>query len=188
MFYLWFLRFFRPFIIAYGSWYVSFKKPLVGDEQLDIAEQVIKRGDFILTYKIGEATNLGIPGEYKHLGIYLGNGKVIEAVGSGVRVVRLDGFLYRKDKFRITRDTLLSPSSINAMIDWLYKQEGQRYDMDLSPENGMFYCYELGAVGYERVKGNKMCKFKSLGAEFYTDKTFIECDLFSDVYEFKGKI
>ena len=85
-----------------------------------------------------------IPGKYSHTGVYIGDGKIIHAVSTGVSETNLIDFC-RCDRLAVLRPQKGVDNAIKRLKGWL----NTPYDFDFKMDNGAFYCHELCAKAYE---------------------------------------
>jgi uncharacterized protein YycO len=123
-----------------------------------------KLGDVLVTYSEGELTNFLIQGEFKHAALFLGtlSGHVVESIGSGVTVTRLDDFVKRKDKIAICRPSFASQEEKIEACNWAENQLGMPYDFKFQASTDAFYCAELITAAYTRalMKSGKTSPFR----------------------------
>lgn len=129
--------------------------PLVTDEQYLAGRAVLRDGSVLLAHDEWQATNLFIPGFWKHAAIY-SKGYVHEAIGSGCRKVLVERWLLQKDNFFIGHAAFaVDPDK----LEWfLCQQDGKPYNFLFDTETLNFqltsqkawYCAELvyGSLKY----------------------------------------
>lgn len=125
-------------------------EPLMDRKSVDVALQIIKEGDILLSYEKQRFTSLFIKGKYKHAAIVSPKLTVIEAVGEGVREVDLEEWLFLMDSVAIVRPefnnhTINYLASCNAMT-----YIGRKYDYTFSSGNDEIYCSELVYLCYKK--------------------------------------
>lgn len=140
-----------------GPIHAPFSHKNIDFDDVIIAQQLMEPGDAILDRTNGELTTAVIPGFWKHAILYIGNGRVIEAVGEGVRENWLANVMMKTDNCVCLRKRGgFTPEQkakvVNAgkrRIGWHYN-----YEMDTTSPNTV-YCSELimdtwdEALGYE---------------------------------------
>jgi uncharacterized protein YycO len=114
----------------------------------------LQAGDVVLTKTSGEFSNLIIPGQYKHAGMYVGDGKIVESIGSGVREISLEEFLTTKDYAGVFRPIFADGYHMALAAQWAKSQVGKPYDYEFSSENESFYCFELSYSAYREAMGD----------------------------------
>lgn len=131
-------------------------KALCYEDVLGIRRQ-IQEGDILIDRTNGELTTAVIPGFWKHAMVYIGEDRVIEAVGEGVRSSWLVDAVMKTDNMAVLRKKGgLTPTQKLLLKDWLSQQVGKEYDFEMNTgSNKKFYCSELAvkaiaeALGYE---------------------------------------
>lgn len=118
-----------------------------------VAERLSKKllpGDSMLSHRKREPTNLVIPGFWKHAAIYVGNGRVVEAVGKGVIETSIEEFLTTKDAVMFRRPKFLTREQLARAADHAKKLRGRPYDYLIEPAGlvlkgakDAFYCSEV---------------------------------------------
>lgn len=172
----WALRTINPILShIYSPWS---RKSTNFQHVIDI-QKIIKIGDAIVTRTDGEITAIVIPGYWKHLAIYIGDGKIIEASTSGVRIRYLADLIMRVDSFAIMRNPVLRDYQRNTMKEFLLKQEGKPYDFQLlGNDREEFYCSELYLEGTNQVINEYFNYRERAGVMTFTP---------NDCYEAKSK-
>lgn len=120
---------------------------LISSENIDQVCDMIEPGDIILTRHNWVATNLGIPGFWKHMSMYVGTGRflreayhmvtlgdlyddehyIIEAVGTGVRMVPFSVLAGQNDYLSIMRPRFSEEKKSRAIKKLLHLL-GEEYD------------------------------------------------------------
>ena len=128
--------------------------------QAQEAEGLVLPGDVLIVYAAGYATNLIIPGRYKHAAMYVGvvngNKVVIEALGSGVRFTPLMAFLTAKDRVLMARAKFCDAAMAEQAVVYAKGLIGLPYDYLIeynadSRVNKTFYCSEIPWWSYSRA-------------------------------------
>lgn len=113
----------------------------------------LELGDFIVTRTNGELSTLILPGFYKHLAIYIGDGYIIDATTHGVQVRYLADLCMKADCVAIMRPTYKHELEVSKVIDFCYKQLGKDYDFEFELlDNDKFFCSELGMKALNYAK------------------------------------
>lgn len=124
------------------------------------ATRLVLPGDVLTVYAAGYATNLIIPGRYKHVAMYVGdvngNKTVIEALGDGVRFTPLVKFLTAKDLVLIVRAKFCDATMAEQAVVYAKTLAGMPYDYLIeysadSRVNKAFYCSEIPWWSYSRA-------------------------------------
>lgn len=116
----------------------------------DDAESMRRRGhpgSIMLTWKRLTATNAVIPGEWKHAAMYVGGGKVVEALGSGVVERGLVEFATEKDHVVMLEPTFCDRVTMAIAAKFFVSLVGLPYDYKIEhandrTKNKAFYCSE----------------------------------------------
>lgn len=142
---------------------------------------VAKPGSILLTKTLGEASNLLIPGKYKHAAILgathrSGRPFVIEATGSGVHQTDLIDFVLTKDSIIVLEPTFANEEQMTSAVLWACKQLGKPYDYKLMSDYEAFYCCELTFAAYkEALGGNSPWELRDfLGEPTVTPDDFLK--------------
>ena len=109
---------------------------------------VLRAGDVLVSFSFGELTNLFIEGKYKHAAMYVGNGKVVEAVGQGVHALDFEEFCASKDKIAILRSVFCTQETCKIAAMNVVSQIGKPYDYYFELSEKSFYCAELITWAY----------------------------------------
>lgn len=117
-------------------------------------ENIIKQledGDLLFSRENWKLTNLFVPGYWGHVATYRG-GKIIEAVGSGVRQENVHRWFYQKDSIAVFRPILRK--ELRGCIGAVCLAEvGRPYDYHFIADNKAFYCSELYVWAYNQFVG-----------------------------------
>lgn len=150
----WLINLLVPITKWLGELHIPFTRKKVNGNDFMQISQLIKPGMVILTKTYGELTNLLIPGVWSHAGIYVGDGKIVEAIGSGVVEKDLAEFLLTKDKV-----CLLEPYFVENQFQmdnaarFARSKVGFPYDYKFKSNNKAFYCSELVFASYHHATG-----------------------------------
>jgi len=126
-----------------GALHAPFAHKLTTDKDMENILSCAKPGDVMLCRKRGEFTNVFIPGFFKHAVMIGFEGKVIEAVGSGVQCRRLDTLVAREDYLAVMEFSFLSDEERFRMVQYAYTLCGTPYDYGFKPGVKSLYCAEL---------------------------------------------
>lgn len=149
-----------PVIKWVGALHVPYtKKKMKADHYYQILAAA-KPGSILLSRTLGEATNLLIPGRYKHaaiVGATAGGGRpfVVEAVGAGVKQTDLLDFILSKDNLLLLEPQFASAEQMIAAVLWACKQVGKPYDYTFMSDYTSFYCCELTYAAYKEALDGK---------------------------------
>jgi uncharacterized protein YycO len=174
------VRLLKPISVYVGRLHYPPHERLVRASHVKFMLDAVMAGDVILAYSRGELTNRFIDGEFKHAAMYIGAGKVIEAVGRGVSVTDFEDFCASKDRIAILTpkfcdSTVCKLAAMNAT-----SQVGKPYDYYFEIGDGAFYCAELITWAYDQAMS---------GASPFTKKDVLGCETVfpSDFYNAKSK-
>ncbi len=144
------LKFLTPFQKLLQN--ISKKEPMMTREQVNEILNLINEGDILLSYESGRFTSPFIKGYYKHAAIISSKLTVVEAVGSGVREVDLEEWLFDKDSVALIRP-FYENKTINkiAAATSLY-YIGKPYDYSFTLVDERVYCSELVYLCYSSDK------------------------------------
>lgn len=97
----------------------------------DIVPSQLQAGDLLFSSSIG-ATSVGIRlfsiASVSHVAIYIGDGNVAEAIGSGVHIVSLKDVLTHSDKLFVLRDPALTEDQARKISEFARLKQGKRYN------------------------------------------------------------
>ncbi len=163
--------------------------PLISHDELDYLETIIEPGDIGLHLDYGFFSNLVIPGEYKHVWLFIGANQIVEATGTGVakRHFRVP---CRSDKLLVLRPKLSGEIRDKAAIS-IQNAIGMKYDtsfnFDLAEEfanlnkfDQSFSCIELVLYAYyESLATFGVQKTRYFGRDIYRPDSVINvsCDV-----------
>jgi len=129
-------------------------EPLVTYNEVLKALSLAKPGDCILTRENYRLTNIFIPGYWSHAAMYVGDSSIVEAIGSGVRIVNAVEMLLKKDEFVILRPSFLSLGQAELAAIEAKTYIGAPYDYFFDV-NKALYCSELVYQCYKEAYGYK---------------------------------
>lgn len=140
------------------------------------ALNTIKDGDVLLSRDDWAFSNLAIPGFWKHAAVYY-SGYVFEAVTHGVRKIRFDEWMYKKDYVGITRPQyVFEPEEVNRGVEFLNLCIGDndQYDFTMSMGDVVGKGVDLGAI--KNWYCSKYCYgfYKSMDSKFTDEFTIRE--------------
>ncbi len=117
-------------------------KRIKGWHYLDAAP-LLRPGVVLITKTYGQATNLLIPGEFKHAAIVGPDGNIIEASGTGVRSIDPITFFTEKDEVKLLFPKDFTEDGLLAAAHFAQSKIGCAYDYEFSSHNKAYYCSEL---------------------------------------------
>lgn len=143
-----------PMIKVIGLIVVPHKSSL-DEEQLLSLMDIVQPGDVLLSRTKYAASNLIIPGYWKHAALCIGD-KVIEAVGSGVRRISVRHFAEIRDEIIVLSPKFATPEEGVLATNFAKTLVGQPYDYlveydDNRKSNLAFYCSEIPWWCYNQV-------------------------------------
>lgn len=123
----------------------------VNADQIRTILESLEEGDIFLSKHNGYKSNSLIPGFYNHVGLYVGENKIVHSIGEGVVKYDILKFL-RCDSVAQLRyngaDGLKEHACEKALE--LYKA-GTKYDYTFTKGNESFYCSELINKCYKHI-------------------------------------
>lgn len=152
------------YLTIYPAWvqYKPHHHKVVGKE-VRIVLDLIQRADILLRRYDGYLNTIFTPGFWGHGGVYVGNNKVIHAVGKGVIEEDILDFC-RADSVVVLRVITIDDNMKHNVINKAYQflQEKTEYDYEFKDKNKKVYCTEmvnevynsLFDEQYEEVAGN----------------------------------
>jgi hypothetical protein len=163
-------------------------EPLMNRKSVDLAISMIKEGDILLSYEKQRITSAFIKGKYKHAAIVSPKIDVIEAVGTGVRDVDLEEWLFLMDYVAIIR-----PEFDNHTINYLaacnaLSYIGKPYDYTFSSNNDAIYCSELVFLCYQKELKEFLNQYErsEILPQLFRDLADRPDSKFKLIYEFQG--
>ena len=172
------LNILHPLIVWYGELEWPFSKRKIKGSDFRKAYSKVVAGDIIVTRKLGEPTNLFIPGFYTHSMMYVGNSTVVEATSLCVHETDILDALMSKDHFAILRPKFCSQVEMKLIANKAkeLKLKNIEYDYGFEPNNDAFYCSELIYFCYKSVLKNKFPfdMRETLGVKTVTPQDYYE--------------
>lgn len=89
---------------------------LITRQQVNKILESVKPGDILLSHETYRLTSMFIKGFWDHAAIVSSRGTVIEAVGTGVREVDLEEWLFKKDYVKVVRTYLSDAVCLSAGV------------------------------------------------------------------------
>lgn len=128
----------------------------------EMAQSVLPKmqpGDILLRRTEGTSGNLFIPSWWKHAGVYVGDGQVVDAAFAGVGKNSLEKFMTDGDAIMIVRAKNLTDSQRQAIADYANRQVGKPYDFDFDfTDDARQYCTELANHALKAATGQDLVK------------------------------
>lgn len=148
------LRVAYPVLKRIGKWHSPWTHKLIVSRDVDYARRMMKPGDIFLTRAYGEATNLCIPGHWKHAALVINEVTIIEACDPVVRLNGIYDFMMSKDQICLIRPRLPEATRGQA-AGYAMTLVGKPYDyyfeINHRTPNESFYCAELPYWCYVRT-------------------------------------
>ncbi len=149
---------------------VSSFDPLSGARGKLVAGKDLKAGDVLLSTGTSTAAAVIMAGTgsiYTHAALYVGNGRVVEAVGKGVREVSLEDYLKDTGSAMVVRVPGLGDADREGIAAFARRQVGKAYNMEgaiasarpdalkwigsQATERSSYYCSQLVTTAYKSV-------------------------------------
>ena len=176
-----------PFVKFMGKVYLSFHKKEMTGEHYDIISSRLQLGDALFSYTKGEWSNWFNPSKWAHSAIYIGDGRIVEAIGTGVQEDYLSNFCFKKDYVCIVRPKFMRSELDTRLKSEVFSHVGKPYDFKFKGDKKALYCFELLAKSYRAIYKNlKLKKFKILDGLFLKSESFDE-KYFTMIYSTRGK-
>lgn len=113
---------------------------------------VLVPGDVLATRKDNAMTNYFLPGYWPHVAMYVGDGRVVEALKDGVQERALKS-PFGNDAIAIIRPRL-DPAAVQRAIDRAHTHVGKPYDFDFDfTRADRMVCTEVVYRSYEGIEG-----------------------------------
>ncbi len=134
----------------------------------DMARQVLPQmrpGDILLRRTEGSSGNLFIPSWWKHAGVYVGEGEVVDAVFKGIGKDSFAKFMTEGDSIMIVRPKNLTAQQREAIADYAKSQVGKPYDFDFDfLDEARQSCTELANHALKAGSGKELVEKNWFGA------------------------
>ena len=106
----------------------------------------LRKGDVVLTGNFKSPKNMIIPGALSHASLYIGRGKIIQAIWTGVEYNSVRHLLKESDTLvilRLPRRTKHKRQIIKLAITYAKQQLGKPYENFFREDKKQFFCTEL---------------------------------------------
>lgn len=178
-----------PILKKVGKIHAPFSHKFIEQQDVEALMETLRPGDLLLARNRSEFTNLIISGFYKHLGVYVGDGQIVEAVDPSVQSVGIYDFAMTKDYIVVVRSKTATEyekiKAVKAAKDFI----GRSYDYGfyipsielpnhsqyIKSENHAFYCAELGYWCYRIAQPGMAFKLRDvLGVPTVAPQDFVD--------------
>lgn len=187
-----------PFLKVTGMAHVPPHYRSVTAVQVAVALGVILPGDVLVSHRNHELTNPLIPGYWKHAAVYIGDGRIVEAIGRGVLESSFKEFCTTKDDVLILRSKFCGQEEAGLASGFARSLLGKPYDYLVEHDqsrgvNKAFYCSEVVWWSFDQVmlaegKVSPFTPRKTLGVPTITPQDYPNAtDKWGEVTRLKGK-
>jgi uncharacterized protein YycO len=145
--------------------YFHIPEPKVSMLEYQEMRSLLKDGDVLVSRKDWALSNVLMPGEWKHCGVFF-QGHVYEAVTAGFRRSTVEEFFFKKDMVGVSRFKPLNDDQISWSVIWLEQKIGSKYDYSFSiSDDDKYFCSEVVYLLYSHL-------FEDFAPNFKTSKMF----------------
>jgi len=140
-------------------------------------------GDLVFRSTKGYLALMFIPGDWDHVGVYIGDNKVIHSVGKkGVIIEDIITF-FRADIGALVRINELTPEQIDSAKSFCKEalEDNQGYDYYFKDDNGRFYCSELVNDAFSGMFDHD--RRKSYGVEVIDPQAVFDSNKVATIYD-----
>ncbi len=134
----------------------------------EMAQKVLPKmqpGDILLRRTDGTSGNLFIPSWWKHAGVYVGEGQVVDAAFKGIGKDSFHKFMTEGDAIMIVRPKNLTETQRQAIADYANRQVGKPYDFDFDfLDEARQSCTELANHAVKVGAGQELVEKNWFGA------------------------
>lgn len=134
----------------------------------DMAAKVqpkLKPGDILLRRTEGTSGNFFIPSWWKHAGVYVGDGNVVEATFKGIDKTSFKHFMSEGDAVMIVRAKHLNPNQRQSIANYANHQIGKPYDFDFNfSDEARQSCTELANHAVKAGAGKELVEKNWIGS------------------------
>ncbi len=121
----------------------------------------LRKGDILLTGNFNTPINLIVPGALTHAALYLGRGKIIHAIRTGVEYNTVKHVLKQSDTIvilRLPQNIKNKHRIIKKTIQYAKQQLGKPYENFFKEDKSHFFCTELVNEAYKYAGHNTKLK------------------------------
>lgn len=108
------------------------KAHAVTEEMAAKVKPNLRPGDILLRRSEGTSGNFFIPSWWKHAGVYVGDGQVVDATFHGIGKRTFEDFMTHGDHIMIVRAKNLNASQRESIANYAKHQIGKPYDFDFN--------------------------------------------------------
>ncbi len=141
--------------------------PMLGLEVAAALDPKLTPGTILLRRTDWTSSNLFTPGFWKHAAVYVGDGRVVDAMGTGVRDVPLASFLGESHYVVAVRPKGMSADQARQAADYARAQVGKAYDFAFDfGSDARLACTELATRATNRAMGRALVNGNAAGHVF----------------------
>lgn len=134
----------------------------------DMADKVLPRlkpGDILLRRTEGTSGNFFIPSWWKHAGVYVGDGQVVDATFHGIGKRSFKSFMTEGDHVMIVRAKNLDATQRKSIANYAQHQVGKPYDFDFDfVDEARQSCTELANHAVKAGAGKELAAKNWVGS------------------------
>ncbi|HEY9857487.1 MAG TPA: YiiX/YebB-like N1pC/P60 family cysteine hydrolase [Stenomitos sp.] len=167
-------------VVADSTWY-TLKKKFIGlisnfnynkaevhavtAEMADRVQPRLKAGDILLRRTEGTSGNWFIPSWWKHAGVYVGDGQVVDATFHGIGKRSFKSFMTEGDHVMIVRAKNLTADQRKSIANYAEHQVGKPYDFDFDfVDEARQSCTELANHAVRTGAGKELVQKNWIGS------------------------
>lgn len=129
------------------------------------AQAKVKPGDILIRRTEGTSGNWFIPSWWKHAGVYVGKGEVVEATFKGIHKTPFKNFMTDGDHVMIIRAKNLNASQSQSIVNYANHQIGRPYDFDFNfSDEARQSCTELANNAVKAGAGKELVQKNWIGS------------------------
>lgn len=134
-----------------GTTKITLRNNLLTPLEYKAVKKLIEPGDIVLVGDHRHMSAMLIQGAVTHALLFVGKGKLIHAVGDGVKISRLRKLFKEYDTLMVVRPKLApyrKEKIITDAIVWARAQLGKPYDYEFDTDTEKFFCTQLVNEAY----------------------------------------